>query len=327
MHGTGVAASCCHRLLSAADVDVRWTEADRPRVPAVMLGPATQSLLADVFGSSDLLAGLWPIRRRVVAWGSAPVVDLPHTAIVVSEPALLARLRCSGPASLEQRAAEADWAIHTSRPSPGISTLKFGDRLATATQVQLSSNADAAACLVESVPAGWLFLLPVDPGTAWMLTAGASREILLSESRLVAESVGGILAEGGSFPAYPRISDSLSGDRWLACGSAALAFDPLCGDGTAHAIREAILASAVIRASSNPALAEELTWEYRLRLWAGFRRHLEQCQPFYRTGGTGEWWQAESHRLSEGLEWATSLRSPIPLGRFRLNGFDLDRVG
>ncbi len=27
-----------------------------------------------------------------------------------------------------------------------------------------------------------------------------------------------------------------------------MAFDPICGDGTAHAIREAILAAAVIRA-------------------------------------------------------------------------------
>ncbi len=321
-----MAASSCQRLLGSAGVDVRLATVDRPRVPALMLGPATQTLLADVFGANSLLEGLWPIRRRVVAWGSAPLVDLPHVAIVVSEQELLARLHRSIPASPPAPLTEPHWTIHTSRARDGVATFDFGRRLATATEVRLSSNADPHACLVESVPSGWLFLLPVDGQTAWILTAGTSRETLLSESQLVAASVWSVLAEGGSFPAYPRIADSLAGDDWLACGSAALAFDPLCGDGTGHAIREAILASAVIRASSNRALAEELTWEYRLRLWAGFRRHLEQCQPFYETGGTGEWWQSESERLRQGLEWVSSLRAPMQLGRFRLNGFDLDRV-
>jgi flavin-dependent dehydrogenase len=49
------------------------------------------------------------------------------------------------------------------------------------------------------------------------------------------------------FSASPRIPAPLCGPGWLACGSAAMGFDPICGDGTAHAVREAILALAVIR--------------------------------------------------------------------------------
>jgi len=40
----------------------------------------------------------------------------------------------------------------------------------------------------------------------------------------------------------------LRGPDWLACGTAAVAFDPICGDGTAQAMREAILGCAVITA-------------------------------------------------------------------------------
>ena len=83
--GTGVAAACCHALLGAAGVGVQMEVTDRPRGPAVMLSPATQALLSDVFGPLDLFDGLWRIERRLVAWGDQPVADLPHSAIVVSE--------------------------------------------------------------------------------------------------------------------------------------------------------------------------------------------------------------------------------------------------
>ena len=69
VRGTGVAAACCHALLGAAGVGVQMEVTDRPRGPAVMLSPATQALLSDVFGPLDLFDGLWRIERRVVALG------------------------------------------------------------------------------------------------------------------------------------------------------------------------------------------------------------------------------------------------------------------
>ena len=34
---------------------------------------------------------------------------------------------------------------------------------------------------------------------------------------------------------------SVDGSGWLACGTAAMGFDPICGDGTGYAVREGIL--------------------------------------------------------------------------------------
>ena len=90
---------------------------------------------------------------------------------------------------------------------------------------------------------------------------------------------------------------------WLACGTAALAFDPLCGDGTGHAIREAILAAAVLRAIQRGANVDELLNHYQARLVAGFKRHLSVCSEFYGSGGLGPWWQAAAESIREGLAW------------------------
>lgn len=320
VRGSGVAASCCRFLLKLPS-----EESDqRARLPAIMIGEPTQALLGEVFDRQDLFSGLWPIRRRIVRWGAADTVDLPHRAIVVSEAELLERLRPPTPEAPMPKApvSEPDWTIHTARLPEGGTRHGFGTREAAAAQVSLSPRADATACVMESMPSGWLFLVPVSADTAWLLAAGAEREALLEESRLVRSSVGEVIGEGGRFPAYPRIVDPLAGNTWLACGSAALAFDPLCGDGTGQAVREAILACAVIEAASGGVPQEELIEEYRLRLRAGFARHLQICEPFYATGGDSAWWQAEHAPLREGLAW---LAERPGQARFQLRGLHLER--
>src|SRR5258708_10950048 len=127
----------------------------------------------------------------------------------------------------------------------------------------------------------------------------------------------------GEFPASPRIVSPLCGPEWLACGTAAMAFDPICGDGTANAIREAILASAVVRAAARGEDTGPMLSHYETRLTIGFQRHLALCRDFYRTGHSGEWWEAELASLQEGLEWCARQTGGSPEFRYQLSGFDL----
>ncbi len=337
--GGGVAAACCQTLLTQANVAFRREPAPRPKVPAVMLSPATQSLLTDVFGRRDLLDGLHLVRRRMVTWGSGDLVALPHSAVVVSEEELLLRLAAATPAGEvigegdgSSDGLTATWTIQASGSMSGAAPLRdFGSRPATAAQVKLTAAADSQACSMEAVTDGWLFLVPSGGETAWLLAAGGPVETLLSQSRQISPQIDRVIANGGSFPSHPRIAESLcaAGDGgapgFLACGSAAIAFDPLCGDGTGHAVREAILACAIARAQQLQTAPDDLLWEYRLRLWSGFKRHLEHCHEFYSTGGSSDWWKAQCAAIEEGLRWMATQRSPIPLGRYRLNGFSLER--
>jgi len=327
IRGEGVAACCCAHLLHRAAVPLIFETADRPRVPAIMLGDATQKLLADVFDRQDLFDGLPHINKRVVAWGkNAQPIALPHSAVVVSEEGLLDRIQSGLPKPDPASGREAAWTIFASRPLPRSSEEHhFGSRIASASAVELKTGCDPAACWVESLDHGWLFLLP-GGDRAWLLSVGNPAETLLAQSRLISEQIAEASPSRGTFPSHPRIVQPLCEAGWLACGTAALGFDPLCGDGTGHAVREAILASAVVRAGIDGADVDALVAHYRTRLVAGFKRHLQACRQFYQAGHGGPWWDQELNSLDRGLDWCGHLLETAPGFRFRLSGFALEAI-
>ena len=51
VRGDGVAAACCVRSLSGHGLPVSVVRAGRPKLSAVLLGEATQSLLTDLFAA------------------------------------------------------------------------------------------------------------------------------------------------------------------------------------------------------------------------------------------------------------------------------------
>jgi hypothetical protein len=326
VRGDGVAAHCCARLLEAEGLHVTLQRPPRPKLPAIMIGATTQKLFVDVFGQSDLFREFPVINRRVVAWGpgSDPRV-LPHSAVIASEQDLLDRLQTQSGAPCD--AGPAGWTIVASRPLPELCDEQhFGSRTARAAPVRLREGADRSACWVESLENGWLFLMPDGQEAGWLLAVGDFDGFEFGESRLMNYQVAEIAGAHSEFRADPRISWPLCGHGWLACGAGALAFDPLCGDGSGHAIREAILAAAVVRAVQLGEDQEELLAHYRSRLLAGFKRHLEVCEEFYRTGGSTSWWQAQLEAVRTGLSWCARELTSGPGTQYQLRGFDLHRV-
>jgi hypothetical protein len=327
IRGDGVAAYCCAHLLAQAGFQVSLESADRPRLPAILLGDQALALIRDVFGQPALFADSPRIRKRVVAWGTgATPLTVEHSAIVVSEEALLEGIR---PSEIEKTnpSKETRWTIFAARPlaSPAVEH-RFGSRLATAVPVTLKESSDGTACWIESGEDGWLFLIPNTPSSAWLLAVGENPKALLEHSRVIA---GEIAAQGhpsGPFPSYPRIAAPLCGPDWLACGSAAMAFDPICGDGTAHAIREAILASAVIRALAGGGSPDDLKAHYEARLTAGFQRHLTLARQFYLSGGISSFWTTELNSIDQGIEWCAAQLAGHASFRYQLRGFELEAV-
>jgi hypothetical protein len=277
-----------------------------------MLGDAARQLISDVFQRADLFEDLPRIRKRIVAW-NGDRVELDHSAVVISEEALLSKLE----SNLQQQV-PASWTVYCVPPLPKqVQEYRAGTRMASATPVAMKNSAEA--CWIESLEGGWLFLLP-----GWLLAVGGQTEDLLAQSRLVREQITEVIGSMAQFPASPRIVSPLAGEGWICCGSAAMAFDPLCGDGTANAVREAILASAVIRAAERGEDIASLTAHYEARLTAGFQRHLAMCRQFYSSGGDGPWWKAQLDSIEEGLAFcARRIKTPY---RYQLNGFDLIRL-
>ena len=119
--------------------------------------------------------------------------------------------------------------------------------------------------------------------------------------------------------------DPLCDAGWLACGTAAMTFDPLCGDGTGNAVRESILAAAVIRAAAAGESSERLIAHYRCRLltarhalatWNSAARSTNP--PTVDLGGNRN--SLPSIAESRG---ATVCYGPF---HYRLNGFELEKL-
>jgi hypothetical protein len=196
--------------------------------------------------------------------------------------------------------------------------------MASTTPVTLQDGSDPCACRIESLENGWLFLIPNAPTSGWLLAVGGTAEALLGRSRLIAPEVAGLGSPSSGFPAYARIASPLCAPYWLACGAAAIAFDPICGDGTAHAVREAILASAVIRALMKGGHPADLLSHYEARLTAGFRRHLELCRGFYQSGGATPLWRSELEAIDRGIQWCDAKLGSHVSFRYQLRGFELE---
>jgi len=335
IRGDGVAARCCAHLLSRSGAPVSFQPTDRPRLPAIMLSEPAQALIREIFGREHLFRDLPRIRKRIVAWGrSANPVELEHSAVVVSEELLLNSLGPAPPSVDINVDINVDikldigWTVFASMPLPVAPVEhRFGSRIASAMQVELKPAAEPAACWIESIRDGWLFLIANAPGSGWLLSVGLRPHELLDQSRLIREQIAECQPAAAQFAASPRIVEPLGGPGWIACGTAAMAFDPLCGDGTAHAIREAILASAVIGAAARGDDPVQLLAHYEARLTAGFRRHLAHCLQYYASGCGGPWWESEAESVAQGLDWCGRRLSRHPTFRYRLDGFELKAIG
>lgn len=318
VRGDGIAAYCCVHLLRQAGLEVFFSRGDRPRVPALLLSLPALQLIREIFDRPDLLAARAPIRKRVVKWDSAqPVLEMEHLGFVTSEQELLGSLFPDAATAL---VGDPDWVVHCGNPLPeGVSHHRLGSRMATAWKVALQGEDAGYTCVMEALAAGWLFLLPMDDRNGWLLSVGEGG---LAESHVASARVAELVEESAQFPAYPRMAQRLCGVNWIACGSGAMAFDPICGDGTALAVRAAILAAAVIRAVAKGEDREALLVHYETRLRAGFGRHVELCRNYYRRGFGGSWWDRELAALDCGSAYEVSSQR----FQYRLVGFDLERL-
>jgi hypothetical protein len=326
IEGDGVAAACCAQLFSESGQPFTSSRVVRPKLGAVLLSGQTVALLDGIFPATNLVSVGHPIHKRVVVWGpAAEPITLPHSALVISETALLARLWAQVPAPAQSPAG--GWKFLSSGAS-GLQQKAFGTRIASVARAVLKRVVDQSACWIESVDSGWLFLLPRgEKESASLIAVGETPGALLGQSRIIAVLIETLEGPAAEFPAYPRIADPLCGDGWLACGASAIGFDPLCGEGTGNAARQAYLAAALIAAVREGEPVEDLLAHYASRQMHGFLRHLQICLGFYQRAGSGAFWQSEAALLQQGIEWAWgALREQAKPPTYRLVGRQLEPI-
>ena len=315
-----MAAACCYSLLTFQGTPVHWSSSRRVPVPAIMLSDAALALLRDCLGQPNLFADNRRITRRIVVWGGPDPVALPHAAAMLGA----GDLDFPPPPEDGSPAASA-FTIHTAAVPNSKAQLHFGDRAGEVVPVDLLHPEDSDACWIEATGAGWLFMIPCAADSGWLLAIGAPVDELMGQSKHLTERVRFTASQAVQFDTTPRMQLPMAQQSWLACGSPSMAFDPICGDGTATAAKQAILASAVAQAMLEGEHAEELAGHYQAMMVASMRRHLRLCAEFYASGGDSAWWHSQQQALAEGFAQCSALLEREPAPRFALDGYRLVR--
>ena len=205
---------------------------DRPRLPVILLGDHALALIRDIFDQPDLVCRCAPHpeahRRLGTRMPSHSRWSIPPSSCL--KQILLDAIRPLNNAPGTQdvlRGPSSRRGLFPPQPSNIASERAWPPRCRSRSK----DGSDPSACWIESLENGWLFLTP-----GWLLAVGAEAgNIARPEPRGRVANRHMWPPALGAFPAYARITSPLGASGWLACGTAAMAFDPICGDGTAHA--------------------------------------------------------------------------------------------
>ncbi|QEE28417.1 hypothetical protein FTW19_10640 [Terriglobus albidus] len=325
--GNGIAALSIAQLLSQSGIAASMQSGRSKHQRSVLLSSQTIQLLSTIHRTDRFARLGWPIQRRSVLWGDAEEpVTVEHHGISIPEILLADELRSHLPDTLtsESDRASSGWVIETQlRDSEAV--IRYGKRGAIFHRAKLRTSADAHCCFAESTAAGWLFLLPTSFTEAVVICCGYHPDEVLRESRLVALQVEDASASLEPVSIAPAMASELCASQLIRAGSAALQFDPLCGEGVGHAAREAYLATAVVRAVGRGEPVQELLTHYSARLQQAFLRHLLVCRSFYAVHHDSAFWRSELTYLEAGIAALQTETIHIPVG-FRFEDLDLKPV-
>jgi flavin-dependent dehydrogenase len=296
--GVGVAGLTAAQLLARRGCSVTVVDAGARPAPAVVLNSVTISLLEEVWGGDGmLLAGAHQLTGRRVRWGGAGVETAAQPGVSMDSGVLARRLRerlvcdlvTGGPPGCERAAGDWDWVIDADRTGDGLAA---GRRCVLAAQVRLRPDVPDVPdglCRMETVPDAWIHLAPLGAGLATVQamvpTCPDDPAALLAALVARTDELGGLITEPDGpvtvFEAAPRLAEPRCGPGWLAVGDRAMKLDPLSGSGAASAVRQAILAAAVVGAPSAGVPVAEALAHYARRLHDAFLDHLAHCLRYY----------------------------------------------
>jgi flavin-dependent dehydrogenase len=317
--------------------------------PAVTLNAVTVRLLHDIFGDMNyVLRDAQLINQHHINWDRNSSDEFtPSSGITLDGGVLSARLLdvlrqdaqiiVSQETRGERDEGSFEWRVYaTNGPSAdnnnsSIVPTSFGQRHAISAEVLLHDDSECATSRIESTPAGWLFLAPLAKGRGVLQgivsqkpnDSGQTLRAVLGQTRQIKHIVRHVSATTYAVPCAPKKLSEMSGANWLATGTAACSYDPLCGDGTGYAVRAAILAAAVLEAIDRGTPTKSLLNYYKLRLTYAFYTHIRSCLSLYLDGGFDDSWRSELALMQAGVREVEQELLNMSTDQYRLDEYEL----
>jgi flavin-dependent dehydrogenase len=308
------------------------------RGPVVVVGQPTADLLLELWQADEtLFGGAHRLKGRVIQWeGAASPSHSAAPAVAMPVDVLRQRLvdcgKAAGVRIVAPRQADPDEydlvVLAGGRELVSEGSIAFGRRHGVVASVKLSPRARTDRTVMESVPGGWLFLIPVGLGRGVMqaVFAGephADLPQLLVHSQAIRPLVEEIRDDAAGFAAQPRLAATLCTSRSIAVGDAAMTLDPMSGNGIGNGLRSAILAAAVIEAAGRETAPQACFDHYTRRLHTAMRSHVQTCVDFYARAAHASDWRGEIDAMNAALDRLPPAPDVLP---FMLNNGRLDRV-
>jgi 2-polyprenyl-6-methoxyphenol hydroxylase-like FAD-dependent oxidoreductase len=290
--GSGVAGLSAARMLSRNGWLLRMTPSEQALRRWIALNDAAKFLLEKIWGE-ELFSGLRAHRltRRIVAWSAPQPACIEQHFIVTDVADLVARMHwLLRPVALYAESTGADpFRIVTGgvEASDGFAPMLVigGTRRAAQLPVVVSAAFDPHALLIEACAEGWMALLPTGEDEATLIAVsvgGLPVDRMLAASRYTSRLVAAVEVDGQTALSAPHLRlPPHDGASSLYAGHAAIAFDPISGDGAATSLRTAHLAALSLEASANGADMCALRAFYDYRLRRAMAAHLEGLAKLY----------------------------------------------
>lgn len=160
------------------------------------------------------------------------------------------------------------------------------------------SRPNAGMLIVEAAPLGWWSASMTGDGAlvaslytsaAMMKAERASADAWWERALGGAPYVGELIGRSGAvvderrvYPAFPSIARRMHGPGWIAIGEAAVAFDPLCGQGVAYALESAFRAYEAVSIDGDWSALARI---YQEVLTFRFEEHLAKRAEVYEEAG------------------------------------------
>jgi flavin-dependent dehydrogenase len=358
--GQGVAGLTCAKLLAQLGWQVEIWGQPTQAAPHLVLNELTQNLLQTVWQVGDeIWRDAHPLTERKVIWGAKNTISSVAQPSVVIRSAILAEHlqhalmrahpervwinRSVEPQDMlvdapkfKQQAASYAWIIDATGRSALMAKLMAarenqtcGERCILSLPVRVAPSTAHHACWLESTTDGWVFWMPTQEKNRWIIQImtpkappdpPAQVQQVLAQTRLPGMDIIEMETPITLFRAAPQIVSPLCGKNWLAVGDAAFSVDPICGDGTGYAIREAILGTAVLESIRAGLSAEACLRHYTLRLQQAFSQHVKACIQYYLEAFALPVWKTEIEQMRKAV--SVGLNDAMAL-EYRLQGFKL----
>jgi 2-polyprenyl-6-methoxyphenol hydroxylase-like FAD-dependent oxidoreductase len=348
--GTGVAGLTCAHLLCSQGWDIELTVMPSGPAPPLVLNELTAALLVDLWGDpGELFATAHRLTARQVRWGAhAEERTVPGAALAVTGERLVATLlellrthhgnavRFASPAAFTSSPKPSDeWVIEAGGRQLATaqrSRRSYGRRCVISVEAALGYTTTATS-FVESLNEGWVHVAPLDSTRALvqaMIAAPprtsptAMLQELLAATRSAKNVIDEFLSPAAVFPAAPAMRDPVCEPGWIAVGDAALSFDPLSGSGTGHALRGAILASAVVHGTASGLPLDRCLAHYTWRLRRAAVDHLTHCARFYAAAFFSPEWKTEIELMERAAAELQASRATHAGAGYLLRGLVLE---